>query len=212
MGRSIAVAVLSISTFANPAWAEQIRFKDQHARAFLEPGGATLEALQLAMGSSVNADWGESPGADVITFSFDGFEMRLKVYPGLEHPGNGNPNCCLSFTVGDTMFWVKRIGPRTAADDDSASPASGDPSAPTNGGLVRRPGTYPSGTDGDVAGASPPSARSDGSMVNSPDGDSANAVQPPAGDVSLAQVPEPALMLMLAAGMSAAARRIRMGR
>ena len=102
---------LVICAFAGSAWAEKIGLPKNGA---LLTSGLSLDVsdplVQAAVIAAAPADWRASSGADVWWASINGFDVHVQVFPTLSRPGNGNPQCCLSFVQGDTEFWLKVHG------------------------------------------------------------------------------------------------------
>src|SRR5688572_11539672 len=96
--------VVVLCAFAPSASAERITIKQQLLDTEID-----LTALDPAVEAAILAasGWGETPGADVWWVSLEDMRLMVKVFSTLQRPGNGEPQCCLQFTVEDTEFWLK---------------------------------------------------------------------------------------------------------
>jgi hypothetical protein len=185
-------------------------------------------SVQQAVIAAAPTDWHDTPGADVWWVTLEGQRFQVQVFPTLERPGAGEPNCCLHFAVDDTEFWL-RIKPASSQQlpgqvvpEHSASQSSGQSGhAPIAVLETLMPITpwLPGGAPGDALFVdeavvlSPtllehllPSSGS-GSTGESKDERVESEGASIESEFVVAQVPEPALLVLMGLGAAAALRR-----
>ena len=204
------MSVLMMCALECPAGAETIGPDGKYSASPSKSDPGLLdESFQALVAASGDSDWRDSPGADVWWLSDESVMAQVKVFPMLQHPGNAEPQCCVSFTVGDTEFWIK-VRNALAADRTGTTRARENSKSRGNGTGVQGPALTYSGTSGDhgspTADASAPSDAStfEPSFVTSQ--------QRADGINIIAQVPEPSSVFLLAIGLAATARRARLAK
>jgi hypothetical protein len=213
MLRHTAGSVFVACTFAGAAWAEGVglRYADE---SFPFEVDAQDPAFQSSVIAAADSDWRETPGADVWRLSFDGLNLHVLVFPTLYHPVEGDPDCCVSFTVGDTEFWVmvrpaaQKNGGTTHSPDDSsgrgktgshaALPYNDAPAGNVSGLLADA--VAGRSVSGPIAGGPAPSWNAPAAALDQSTGHDG---------VSVAAVPEPSLLPLLAIGLAGTAGRFR---
>ena len=227
---------LALCAFASSASAEKITVEQAFRSSGSELALHLLEpSFQEAVIAAAPTGWRETRGADVWRVSLEGVDLRVQVFPTLHRPGAGRPNCCVFFEFGDTEFWLKILGAHRASGSGSlpGSPSesleAGNGSEPN--GVSTPPPNPPSwseapaavepGSAGSSVGGPPasgPNSPSTGGVAAGPvdsghqEGIPPSAEEGPVAEVgiatSLAEIPEPSLLLLVGLGVAAAAKRV----
>jgi hypothetical protein len=158
MLRYSAVTLLAFCGFAGSASAATIGLQIHQSRTFDQTLDVDDPSFQAAIIAAAPSDWRLTPGADVWWASLDGVNVHVTVFPALEHPGNGTPQCCLTFVQGDTQFWLKVRRATAGTSPDNTSGGNGSLPSDGSGG---DPGGLPAGGPGfpnwpEMPGASGP--------------------------------------------------------
>jgi hypothetical protein len=210
MLRHAMLSVLMVTALADPTAAETIGPRGQSDRLELSTFELTVldPSFQTLVIAAAESDWRESRGADMWWISSEDMAAQVMVFPTLRFPGNAEPNCCSTFTLGDTEFWIKSpfskqrdnhtsgdavgIGDGVSADTSfNRSPPLDVPGAPGSPVLS----TIVSLSD----------APADPNRAASADVSEQQAI----GDFAATQVPEPGSLMLFGIALSAVGRRLR---
>jgi hypothetical protein len=218
-------ALIVLYALTVTASAETISF--QPTGAFEVAVDLTDATLQPAVITAAPTDWHDTSGADVWWVTLDGQRFQVQVFPALERPGAGEPNCCLHFTVDDTEFWLKVLAVSSlrpsaeGAAEESPAQSSGGNAPDLMAVLEALMPHWSSGAAGDPrlvheAMVLGPRLREDLFTSSSPGaGGESQAEQlqseggSPESQFVLAQVPEPGLLMLMGLGAATALRRAR---